>query len=152
MRRSATSLATPSRTVYSRRKPGALVKLGGPTTASIVNIGTITGPWLGWSELTLDGSSAAITEWNGFNWVPIETSLREIASGGTVDVLGGRNYVTANSLTIDDTGTVTVGVGMLNLQAGTVSVAGGININSGIVQGYGTIASGIANNGRLIAL
>src|ERR1700712_1926327 len=41
---------------------------------------------------------------------------------------------------------------MLNLQAGTVSVAGGININGGVVQGYGTIAGAILNNGTMIAL
>ena len=41
---------------------------------------------------------------------------------------------------------------MLDMQGVTVTVAGGIDLNHGIVEGYGTIASGVVNNGTLIAL
>ena len=39
----------------------------------------------------------------------------------------------------------------LNLQAGTVTT-GGLDINGGIVQGFGTIVGGVINNGTLDGL
>jgi hypothetical protein len=132
---------------------GATIDLGGPLENLHVGITTIEGPQTnppGWTELYLDGPGAEIGQWNGSAYVSIETTLTEIQGGGTVDILGGDSYTTTNTLTVDKLG-ASVGQGLLNLQAGVVTT-GGIVINSGIVQGYGTIVGGVANNGTLIAL
>ena len=68
----------------------------------------------------------------------------------------GRNYTTTNTLTIDNLGS-SAAPGMLNIGgvvAGDTDIvtAAAIDLNGGIVQGYGTIASGVVNNGTLIAL
>jgi hypothetical protein len=131
---------------------GSVIDLGGAAAGQIVNISTLEGPSFGWTELSLNGVTAAINEWNGSAYVPIESTLTTIGDGSTLDILGGRNYTIAGSLTIDETvGSSALG-SMLNLQAGTVSVGGGIDINHGVVQGYATIAGKIVNNSTLIAL
>jgi plastocyanin len=139
--------------IYQATGTSAVVNLGGALQGLIVNVATLEGPPLnppGWTELTYVGSTAAINEWNGTAYVPVESSLTTIQSGGTVDVLGGRNYTTANTLTIDNVGGAAA-PGMLNLQAGMVTAAE-IDINAGIVQGFATIAGPVVNNGTLIAL
>lgn len=132
--------------------PPAYVELGGTLEHLTVTIGTIEGPPIvgGWTELIFNGPDTHIDEWNGTTYVAVETTLTDIKGGGTVDVLGGRDYTTTNSLTIEAAGTNSVS-GMLNLQAGTVTT-GGLNINGGIVQGFGTIVGGVVNNGTLDAL
>ena len=133
--------------IFEAKGPGAIINLGGPRQNLIVNIATIEGPPLipsGWTELILNGTVNDIGEWNGAGYVPIESTLTSIASRGTVDVIGGRDYNTANTLAI-------AAGGLLNLQAGAVK-PGGININGGTVQGSGTINSGVINNGTLRAL
>jgi hypothetical protein len=139
--------------IYQAVGASAVINLGGALQGLIVNVATLEGPPLnppGWTELTYVGSTAAINEWNGTAYVPVESSLTTIQSGGTVDVLGGRNYTTANTLTIDNVGGAAA-PGMLNLQAGMVTAAE-IDINAGIVQGFATIAGPVVNNGTLIAL
>jgi Domain of unknown function (DUF4214) len=149
--------------IFDAIGPGSVMDLGGPTTSagpgSIVNIATIEGPQAnptGWTELTFADPTSIIDEWNGTTYVSIETSLTEISAGGTVDVTYGRNYTTTNTLTIDALG-ASKAPGMLNIGGvdpaftDTVKTAG-IVLNGGIVQGYGTIASGVVNNGTLIAL
>src|SRR5206468_662407 len=121
----------------------------------IVNVATLQGPNPvsvpgGWTEFYFGDPTAQINEWNGTSYVSVESTLTEIGAAGTVDVVSGRNYTTALPLTIDG-GSSGVGPGMLNLQAGVVTT-GGININGGVVQGYGTIAGNVVNNGTMIAL
>jgi hypothetical protein len=133
--------------IFEAKGPGSIINLGGPLQDLIVNIETITGPPLipeGWTELLLTDPTAKIQEWDGDKYVQIESTLKRIGSRGTLDVLAGRDYTTANALTID-------AGGMLNLQAGTVTT-GGIDINGGVVQGFATIAGNVVNNGTLIAL
>jgi hypothetical protein len=142
--------------IFWAKGPGAVINLGGTLEGLIVNIATVEGPLAGpnqtagWTELTFDDPTAVIEEWNGTAYVPVESTLTEIAGGGTVDVLDGRNYTTVKTLTVSAGGAGN-GPGMLNLQAGVITT-GGIDINGGVVQGYGTIASGVVNNGTLIAL
>jgi plastocyanin len=131
---------------------GSVINLGGAAAGQILNIATLEGPAFGWTELSLNGVTAAINEWNGTAYTSVETSLTTIGDGSTLDVLGGRNYTTANSLTIDETVGASVLGSIFNLQAGTVSVGGGIHIYKGVVQGYATIASNVVNNSTLIAL
>ena len=133
--------------IFEAKGAGGVVNLGGPRQNLIVNIQTIEGPPLipsGWTEMFLNGSVTSIGEWNGTGYVGIDSTLKEIGSRGTFDVLGGRNYTTANILTID-------AGGMLNLQAG-VFTPNSIDINAGVVQGFGEIDSTVANNGSLVAL
>ena len=133
--------------IFEANGANAAVNLGGPLEHLIVNIGTVEGPPTiadGWTELLLNGTAAAINEWNGTAYVALETTLTDIHTRGTVDVLSGRNYTTANTLTVD-------GAAMLNLEAGTFTAAA-LDINGGVVQGHATIANGVVNNGTLIAL
>ena len=133
--------------IFEAKGPGAVINLGGPRQNLIVNIQTIEGPPLipgGWTEVFLNGSVTSIGEWNGSGYVGLDTTLREIGTRGTFDILGGRNYTTANTLTIN-------AGGMLNLQAGIVQPAG-IDINGGVVQGFGEINAPVVNNGDLMAL
>jgi hypothetical protein len=138
--------------IFEAKGPGSVINLGGAGEGLIVNIATIEGPPLnaaGWTELTLNDPTAAINEWNGAAYVSIEKTLSDIKGGGTLDVLMGRNYTTAQTLTVEGAGTATSS-GVLNLQAGTVTAAT-IDINGGIVMGSATIACGVVNNGTLIA-
>jgi hypothetical protein len=139
--------------IFAAIGPGSAVHLGGPTSTAIVNIAIIEGPQgnpTGWTELTFADPTAVIDEWNGTGYVSVETSLTEIRAGATIDLTFGRNYHTTNMLTIDNLGS-SVAPGMLDIQGVTVTT-GGIDLNRGIVEGYGTIASSVVNNGTLIAL
>jgi hypothetical protein len=133
--------------IFEAKGDGAVINFGGPRQNLAVNITAIEGPPLiptGWTEIILNGTLNEIGQWNGSGYVPIESTLNLIASRGTLDIIGGRNYSTTNTLTIGYGG-------MLNLSAGVVTT-GGININAGgVVQGSGTINSGVINNGVLIA-
>ena len=132
--------------IFEAQGAGSVVNLGGPRQNMIVNIQTIVGPPLipeGWTELILNGNPTAIGGWNGSGYVLLETTLTQIDSRGTLDVLGGRDYLSPNTLTIGSGG-------LLNLSAGVVSMPV-LNINGGTVQGTGNINTGVINNGTLRA-
>lgn len=143
--------------IFEAKGGGSTIKLGGSGGGLIVNMATIEGPPLvagGWTELTFNDPTAQINEWNGTDYVGVETTLVDIKSAGTVDVLAGRNFRTGinnilNTLTVEGDGTNAPG--MLNLQAGTITT-GGLFINAGgIVQGSATVVGSVTNNGTLIA-
>jgi hypothetical protein len=133
--------------IFEAQGNNASINLGGPRQHLVVNIATVEGPPLnptGWTELYLDGPTDSITEWNGAIYVPIETTLTEIGARGTLDVLGGRTYATANAMSVS-------AGGMLNLQAAAFDAAA-LDINSGIVQGTGTIGGPVVNDGSIVAV
>ncbi len=133
--------------IYDATGATSVVNLGGALEGLIVNIATLEGPPAnptGWSELVLNGPHSQINEWNGKAYVGLETTLKEIGAAGTLDVQTMRDYTTANTLTVDARG-------MLNLQAGTIAMAG-LDINGGVVQGVGTITNAVTNNGTLMVL
>jgi len=139
--------------IFEAKGPNSVVNLGGALEGLIVNLATIEGPPLnpgGWTELTYNDATSQINEWNGTAYVGVETTMRDIAGGGTIDVLQGRDYTTTQTLSVD-AGTGGESSGIFNLQAGVVTTAG-LDINGGIVQGYGTIKGGVVNNGTLMAL
>jgi hypothetical protein len=144
--------------IFTAIGPGSVMDLGGAAGATL-NITTIEGPQTnptGWTELTFADPSSVINEWNGSAYVPIESTLKEISAGATIDVTYGKNYTTSNTLTIDNLGSSSA-PGMLYIAgevAGDTDVitAAAIDINDGIVQGYGKIATGVVNNGTLMAL
>jgi hypothetical protein len=123
---------------------GATIHFGGSRENMIVNIQTIEGPPAipdGWTEVFLDDSATVIDEWNGSSYVPLETTLKDIGSRGTLDLLRGRNYTTTNTLSIDG--------GLLNNQGGTFTAAA-LDINTGAVQGNGVIAAPVVNDSTLM--
>jgi hypothetical protein len=139
--------------VFDAQGPGSAYNFGGPRENLVVGITAIEGPPTipdGWTGLIFNDPSAQINEWNGTTYVPVETTLIHIGAAGTLEVLAGRNYTTANTLTID-AGVAGGASGLIYLQGGTISTAG-IDINGGIVQGSATIVGGVVNNGTLIAV
>ena len=140
---------------FDAKGAGAIINLGGTMIGSanrIINIATLAGPYNRLDRAEPQWRERCDHEWNGSAYTSVETTLTTIGDGATLDVLGGRNYTTGNALTIDATIGSSLLNSMLNLQAGTVAVGGGININKGIVQGYGTITNNVVNNSTLIAL
>jgi len=141
--------------IFQAEGTGNSINLGGTLGGLSVQIDTIKGPSLnpsGWTELIYDQQGSAINKWNGTAYVPVASTLTDIAGGGTVDVLQGSGYSTTGPLSIDAAAAGSNGMnGMLNLQAGTVAT-GGLTINGGIVQGFATIAGNVDNAGTLEAL
>jgi hypothetical protein len=131
---------------------GAAMNLGGKLGGLVVNIGTIEGVTgqAGYTNLSFTGQGSEINEWNGTAYVSVETSLTEIAGGGVVDLLGGRDYTTTNTLTIK-AGTGGANDGQLQVEGGTVTTAAIINAG-GLVQGFGTIVGGLQNNGTVMVI
>jgi hypothetical protein len=96
------------------------------------------------ASITLDGPGAQMSVFSTdiMDYVPIEATLTAIGASGTLSVLGGRDYLTAGAL--DDSGMLEMGGGTLT--AGALSVSA-----SGVLGGYGTIATAIANGGLIEA-
>lgn len=148
--------------IFSAVGSASVIDLGGALEGLKVDITKIQGPaidpnlgFTGWTELTLNGPGTQINEWNGAAYVSLESTLTDIGARGTLDVLNGRDYVSANALTIE-------AQGMLDLQAGTVNTGvitisgsttvGGTLLPAGILQGSGTIANDVVNNGTISVL
>ncbi|HYZ22924.1 MAG TPA: hypothetical protein VE690_12280, partial [Rhodopila sp.] len=140
--------------IYSSVGPDSVIELGGTLQGLNVDITKMQGPpiestatlgFIGWTELTLDGPNAQIYQWQTATstYIGIEATLNDIGARGTLDVLNGRNYSTTQSLTVE-------AQGMLNLQAGTVTL-GGLTV-AGILQGTGTITNAVVNNGTIDVL
>src|SRR6185312_7726314 len=123
------------------------INLGGTLQGLAVDITAMQGPTLipdGWTELTLNAPGSEINEWNGTAYVPIEQTLSSIQARATLDVLGGRDYTTANALAIGSGA-------LLNLEAGTIAT-GGLTVDAGgLVKGTATIGGVITDNGTLSA-
>jgi hypothetical protein len=73
-------------------------------------------------------------------YVPLESSLTTIASGGSLQILADRNYTTTNAITNQ---------GTLGLGGGTFSSAS--LTNSGTLEGFGTVTPSITNTGTINA-
>jgi hypothetical protein len=131
---------------------GAVVDLGGALGGLVVNIGTVEGPagQAGYTNLAFTGQGSEINQWNGTAYVSVETSLTDIAGGGVVDVLGGADYTTAQTLTVN-AGTGGANPGELQVEGGTFTAAGIVNAG-GIVQGFGTFVGGLQNAGTVMAV
>src|SRR6185437_8494755 len=133
--------------IFEAKGPGATINLGGTLQGLAVDITAMQGPTLipdGWTELTLNAPGSEINEWNGTAYVPIEQTLSSIQARATLDVLGGRDYTTANALAIGSGA-------LLNLEAGTIAT-GGLTVDAGgLVKGTATIGGVITDNGTLSA-
>ena len=78
----------------------------------------------------------------GSAFQPLETQLQTIASTGTLQLLSGRGYSTANTLTDD---------GLLVLQGGTLDTSGLSIGNTGCFEGFGIVSGAVSNQGDIIA-
>jgi|GEM_PF-6482260 len=93
--------------------------------------------WLGWNSNGLDTQAGTLGVYGS-----IETSLTTIGAAGVLDVLGGRDYITANAFTND---------GILALAGGTFDAAIFANDPGGYLVGYGTVADKVFNGGMVEA-
>lgn len=76
------------------------------------------------ATVVLDGAGSRVTDLSD---VDALTSVATVASGGTLGVMGGRNFTTAGDLTLGGTGAVAVGSGSTFEVNGTITnFAGGV--------------------------
>ena len=97
------------------------------------------------AKIVLFGAGSAIQSFNttSSQYVGLESMLSTVAAGGTLQILGGRGYVTTKTLT--DNGSLTLGGGTLQ-SAGTLTVG-----TTGVLRGSGTVKSAVAHAGLLEA-
>jgi hypothetical protein len=69
------------------------------------------------AEIILSGTNADISSWNGSGYQTIESSLTDITGSGTLEVISGKHYTTANTLTVN-------AGGVLDVVSGTLKAAG----------------------------
>lgn len=94
------------------------------------------------ANIVLDGGASDIQGVSGGTFQPIEQQLQSIAASGTLQLLNGRGYDTA--LTLSD-------AGQLILQGGTLTT-GGLTIGAtGSLVGSGVVAGGVVASGAIIA-
>jgi collagen type I/II/III/V/XI/XXIV/XXVII alpha len=121
------------------------IELGGTGGASF-NLQTIEGPPLnssGYTAAFLVGSGT-VEEFNGTAYVPIESTVTDIAARGTIFALS-RNYTTSNSLTIG---------GEFFESDGVMSTGGAITVQSGgtLAGSSAQVSSPIVDNGTIQVL
>ena len=92
------------------------------------------------AHLVLDGRASGIRGFNNGTFESIALSLQTIAAGGTLEVLGGRDFETTDPL---------LNAGLLRLEGGSLST-GGLAI-SGTLQGFGRVGGGISSTGLISA-
>ncbi len=112
------------------------------------NIQTLEGPPVNpafVTEIILMGSSAAVNEWNGTKYVPVESTLTTITSRGTVFTLN-HDYTTTNALTVG-------AGGLMFVSSGSLSATGGVTVNSGgtLEGSSASFGSSIVDNGTVVA-
>jgi hypothetical protein len=94
------------------------------------------------ATIILSGAGSVFQAGDGNSFTTLENSLTTISAGGTLEILGSRVYTT--SLTITDSGLLQLGGGTYSAPALTVA-------SGGLVSGYGTVATPVANSGTIVA-
>jgi HPt (histidine-containing phosphotransfer) domain-containing protein len=94
------------------------------------------------ATIILSGAGSVFQAGDGNTFTTLENSLTTINAGGTLEILGSRVYTT--TLTITDSGLLQLGGGTFS--APSLTVASG-----GLVSGYGTVATPVANSGTIVA-
>jgi hypothetical protein len=92
------------------------------------------------ATLILTGAGSEITAYNSTtsSYVSLEAELAAIGTGGTLEVLGGRNFTTAKSLALSG--------GVLDLGGGTFTAAGLVSNGKGVVEGFGNVKANETGN------
>ena len=94
------------------------------------------------ASIVLSGTNSVFRAGDGTTFTTLESSLNSIAAGGSLAILGNRNYTTGQTITDS---------GLLQLGGGTIS-ATGLVVSGGTVVGTGTIAKSLIDNGTIEAL
>jgi hypothetical protein len=94
------------------------------------------------ANVVLDGKATDVQVFDGSAFQPLETQLQTIASTGTLQLLSGRGYSTANALTDD---------GLLVLQGGTLDTSGLSIGSTGVFEGFGIVSGAVGDQGNIIA-
>ena len=92
------------------------------------------------ADIVLDGSGTTFS----VDAQQIEQSLTLIATGGTLGIIGGRDYATANTLAAAATGS-------LELGGGTVTTAGLTLAAGAALGGFGTVGGPVTDDGLITA-
>ena len=140
---------------------GRTINLGGKLGGFVVDIQNLTGPkptptHSYWTQLIYDDPGSQINEWNGTSYVSVESTLKQISNAAYVTVRNGRDYTTANALTIGKDGVFeqaggTLSTGGLTLQAGGLLMGGISPTDSGPSTGRVTVNGAVANNGQIVS-
>jgi hypothetical protein len=94
------------------------------------------------ANIVLDGKATDIQGFAGGVFQPLETQLQTIASTGALQLLSGRGYSTANTLSDE---------GLLSLQGGTLDTSGLSIGTTGLFEGFGIVSGTVSNQGDIIA-
>ncbi len=140
---------------------GRTINLGGKLGGFVVDVETLTGPkptptHSYWTQLAYDDPGSQINEWNGTAYVPVESTLKRIENSAYVNVRNGRDYTTANTLTIGKDGVFeqaggTLSTGGLTLLAGGLLMGGISPTEAGPSTGRVTVNGAVVNNGQIVS-
>ena len=140
---------------------GRTINLGGKLGGFVMDIENLTGPkptptHSYWTQLIYDDPGSQINEWNGTSYVSVESTLKQISNAAYITVRNGRDYTTANALTIGKDGVFeqaggTLSTGGLTLQAGGLLMGGISPTDSGPSTGRVTVNGAVVNNGQIVS-
>lgn len=140
---------------------GRTINLGGKGGGFVLDVETLTGPkptptHSYWTQLSYDDPGSQINEWNGTGYVPVESTLKRIENAAYVNVRNGRDYTTANTLTIGRDGVFeqaggTLSTGGLTLLAGGLLLGGISPTDAGPSTGRVVVNGAVANNGQIVS-
>ena len=96
------------------------------------------------ATITLNGTDTSLYGYNASTGSLdiVESSLTRVDTAGVLNVLGGRNYVTSNTLTI---------AGQVGLGGGTLSPGGLSLASGGQVTGFGAVTGALTDGGTISA-
>jgi collagen type I/II/III/V/XI/XXIV/XXVII alpha len=96
------------------------------------------------ADIVLNGAGAALLSYSSAKaaYQTVESTLRTIATAGTLAVLGGRGYAASAGLVVN---------GLLQLGGGTLSAAGVTLSASGRLMGNGVVGAAVINAGTIEA-
>lgn len=152
--------------IFEAKGSGTVINFGGSAGGLAVGITTVSGPKLVptqdfWTQLIFDNPGSEINEWNGTAYVPVESTITLIGTSGIITVTGGRNYTTANGLTIAANGLFEETSGTLT--TGGLTIANGGTLSSGLLSphyhtttastdaGPLIVAGNVVNDGTILA-
>ena len=140
---------------------GRTINLGGKAGGFVMDVENLTGPkptptHSYWTQLIYDDPGSQINEWDGTRYVSIESTLKQISNAAYVTVRNGRDYTTANTLTIGKDGVFeqaggTLSTGGLTLLAGGLLMGGISPTDSGPSIGQVVVNGAVANNGQIVS-
>lgn len=141
---------------------GTSINLGGSGGGFKVDVERLTGvqptpTHSYWTQLVFDNPGSQINEWTGTKYVPIESTLKLIDNAAFVTVTNGRDYTTANALTIGKDGVFEQAGGSLNtggltLLSGGLLVGGYSETGSNPSTGQVVVNGAVDNNGQIVSI